>query len=476
MAAMRAMALTLRGIAVGFVALALGACVENKPYRLADIDKARHYSEQSPSQEDSEAADGRRYHLSFVEFDEKGDFWDRRQLGRAGEAINKHHSQPILLVIFIHGWHHNANNRTPPGDVEAFRCLLSQLAVSGTMANVRVHGVYLGWRGRLLQGHADYVTFWGRKAAAARVAGTPVTETIFELIRQARKYHPNGARCVLVGHSFGALVLEKAMAQAMTGALLSQDTGREKRSFDAPADLVLLVNSAADSLYAKQMRDMLERIQPRGDVDPHHPLMISITSESDSATGLWFRIGSFFPNLFAHRQYHWGGRFDRASDEVDQNEYLTSTPGHNARLFSHRIAQIEPPPDAPSPETMRARARATTTCGLEENAAFEQNLQHPRDDFTFATQSSADATAFDWWQLVEDGRDPVTPYWIMHVPDKIIHGHGPIFTPAGRALMAALFRIANPPGATAPRQIRLSQSAPASAPALESQSPPVSGR
>jgi hypothetical protein len=30
--------------------------------------------------------------------------------------------------------------------------------------------------------------------------------------------------------------------------------------------------------------------------------------------------------------------------------------------------------------------------------------------------------------------------------------------------MAALFRIANPPGATAPRQIRLSETAPISAP------------
>ena len=453
---MRAAAFSLRGVAAATAVLSLCACVENKPYRLRKIDDT-HYSDQLPSQEDSDAGDGRQYHLSFVEFDEKGDFWDRRQLGRAGQAIGKHRSQPILLVIFIHGWHHNANDRTPPGDVETFRCLLSQLAVSGTMENVRVHGVYLGWRGRLLQGYADYLTFWGRKGAAARVAGTPVTETIFELIRQARKYHAAGSRCVLVGHSLGALVLEKAMAQAMTGAILSQDTRSAEKTFNAPADLVLLVNSAAESLYAKQMRDMFERIEPRGDVDPHHPLMISITSESDTATGFWFRVGTFFPNLFAHRPYHWGRRYDQASDEVDQNEYLTTAPGHNQRLFSHRIDPIAPPPGAPSPALMVARAKPTSACPLEENAAFEQNLQHPRSDLAFATQASPDATQFDWWQLVEDGRDPTTPYWIMHVPDKIIHGHGPIFTPAGRALMAALFRTANPVGAAAPRQLQLAE-------------------
>jgi hypothetical protein len=457
---MRATALNLPAIAAATAAFSVGACVENQPYRLAKIDDA-HYSEQLPYEEDSEAGEGRRYHLSFVEFDEKGDFWDRRQLGRAAEAIAKHPHRAMLLVIFIHGWHHNANNRTPPGDVETFRCLLSQLAVSEATENVRVHGVYLGWRGRLLDGNLDYLTFWGRKAAATRVAGTPVTETIFELIRQARTCHAGAARCVLVGHSFGALVLEKAMAQAMTGAILSQAASHR---FAAPADLVLLVNSAAESLYAKEMRDMFERIEPRGDVDPHHPLMISITSESDSATGFWFRVGTSFPNVFAHRQYHWGHRYDHASDEVDQNEYLTTTAGHNARLFSHRIAHIAPPPDAPSPELMRMRAKRTSTCSLAENAAFEQNLRYPRPDFAFATPALADEKKFDWWQLVEEGRDPTTPYWIIQVPDKIIHGHGPIFTPAGRALMAALFRIASPPGTTAPRQIRLSDNKASSAP------------
>jgi hypothetical protein len=42
------------------------------------------------------------------------------------------------------------------------------------------------------------------------------------------------------------------------------------------------------------------------------------------------------------------------------------------------------------------------------------------------------------------------------VPDEIIHEHSPIFTPAGRAMMAALFRISNPKDAEGPRQMRLS--------------------
>ena len=434
------------------VAAAVAGCVGDRPYRLKGI-ADKFYPDQSPSSEKTAVSADRSYQLSFVEFDDHGDFWDRRQLGRAGEAIGKHKGKPLLLVMYIHGWHNNTDDRDPSRDVQTFSCLLSQLALSDSTGGVEVHGIYLGWRGRLVNGQLDYFTFWNRKAAAARIAGTPMTETIFELIRQARKYHPGKAKCVLVGHSFGALVLEKAMAQAMTGNILAQDAQSRGAQFNAPADLVLLVNSAAESIYAKEMRDMFERIQNRGDVNANQPLMISITSESDSATSSWFRIGTFFPNMFAHRQYHWGTRFDRASDEVDQNDYLTTTPGHNTRLFSHEVVATSAPADAPSPEKIARGEKPTNLCS-ESNPAFEENLSHPRGP-VFATGEAADPYHFQWWKLEKFGPDATTPYWIMHVPRRIIDGHGPIFTPQGRAMMAALFRITNPPHQEGPRQMQL---------------------
>jgi hypothetical protein len=434
------------------IAAAVAGCVANKPYRLKGI-ADEFYPNQLPPFEKTMVSADRSYRLSFVEFDERGDFWDRRQLGRAAKAIAEHRTKRLLLVIYIHGWHHNANDRNPPGDVETFRCLLSQLTVSDSTPDVQVHGVYLGWRGRLLSGDLDYLTFWGRKAAATRVAGTPVTETIFELIRQARRYHVGRSKCVLIGHSFGALVLEKAMAQAMTGNILAQDAQTRGGQFNAPADLVLLVNSAGESLYAKEMRDMFERIEHRGDVNAEQPLMISMSSVSDTATSRWFRIGTFLPNLFAHRRYHWDTRYDHASHEVDQNDYLTTTPGHNVRLFSHQVLPTVPPADAPSPEKIAQREKQTDTCS-EGNPAFEENLSHPHG-LVFATGERSDPHNFKWWKLEKTGPDPVTPYWIMHVPDEIIHGHGPIFTPQGRAMMAALFRITNPAREEGPRQMSL---------------------
>ena len=436
-------------------------CVQNQPYRLGGIDDT-DYHNQKPCFDEVEVAKGRTYRLSFVEFDEKGDFWDRRQLGKASRRMSKT-KQPVLLVIYIHGWHHNANDRAPggknPGDVETFRCLLSELAISATIQPLQVHGVYLGWRGRLVQGPLDYLTFLGRKNAATRVAGTPVTETIFELIRQARRASRE-AKCVVIGHSFGGLVLEKAMAQALTGSVLAQDVQTGGGPLLAPADLILLVNSAAESIYAKEMSEMFDRIGHRDSVDPHRPLLIQITSKTDTATSGWFPRGTFLPNLFAHRIYHWDQRFDSLSHEVDQNEYLTTTPGHNERLWTHDIKSIAQPADAPSPQAIENMAQRLThrDCREEEesNPAFEENLQHPRG-LIFATPGTKALNTFQWWEIVPRyAGQHANPYWIVHVPGEIIPGHTPIFTPAGRALMAALFRITNK-SATGSRKLILNR-------------------
>lgn len=443
--------------------LLLAGCVANKPYRLGGIDDenlGRFYPGQEPASETVPVSDERRYRISFVEFDDKGDFWDRRQLAKAARFIG-HSDKPVLLVTYIHGWHHNAKDRPPggknPGDVQTFRCLLSELSVSESTKDFEVHGVYLGWRGRLVEGPLDYLTFLDRKGAATRIAGTPVTETIFELIRQARKNAES--KCVVIGHSFGALLLEKAMAQAMTGRIIAKPLPGGRERFTAPADLILLVNSAAESLYAKEMSDMFARIGYRDDDDRNRPLIVSMTSVGDTATSGWFPFGTFFPNLFAHRKYHWGNRHDSASDETDQNLYLTRTPGHNKKLFTHWVDdKTEPPPTALSESAVARMAinieKGDCAAKVERNPGFEQNLQHPADDLVFATSQKDNPNQLNWWKIHPFSPGRRTPYWIMQVPKAIIPNHTPIFTPEGRAMMAALFRIANPTDRPGLRQFR----------------------
>jgi hypothetical protein len=301
----------------------------------------------------------------------------------------------------------------------------------------------------LVQGPLDYLSFLGRKAAATRIAGTPVTETIFELIRQARRNSPGHAKTVVIGHSFGALVLEKAMAQAVAGSILSHDAVTNGGTFNAPADLILLVNSAAESIYAKELSDMFDRIGHRSHVNAKRPLLVSITSETDSGTKGWFPFGTFLPNLFAHRPYRWDKKYNDFSAGVDQNEYLTTTPGHEERLFTHRIVPVG---DLPSRKAARPDLRDPATC-IADNNAFEENLMHPRG-LTFATTNPAAPDQFEWWRFEPLPDRKQRPYWIMHVPKAIIHEHTPIFTAEGRAMMAALFSITN--SEEGPRQMSIS--------------------
>jgi hypothetical protein len=79
------------------------------------------------------------------------------------------------------------------------------------------------------------------------------------------------------------LVLEKAMAQAVAGSVLAQDAQSHGGPFNAPADLVLLVNSASESIYAKELDDMFLAVGNRGHIRPDQPLFVSITSETDAA-------------------------------------------------------------------------------------------------------------------------------------------------------------------------------------------------
>lgn len=197
---------------------------------------------------------------------------------------------------------------------------------------------------------------------------------------------------------------------------------------------------------------MFRGIGRRGHIQPNRPLFVSITSRTDTATSGWFPLGTFFPNLFARRHYNWEKKRGPSSDDVNQHEYLTTTPGHNKRLFTHRIVPVGEGNHTSS--SVPFDIRQPGTCVLP-NPAFEENLRHPQG-MQFVTSRRDAPDQLDSWQIEpEPGQEP-TPYWVLQVPREIIHGHAPIFTPEGRAMMAALFRITNPKDQPGPRKMQLS--------------------
>ncbi len=375
------------------------------------------------------------YRLAFIEFDEQGDFWDRDELHRTVQAI-RDTGRPVLLVTYIHGWQNNSNARDAD-DVEQFRSLLALLTGDPTVqqSGLQVFGVYLGWRGRVVHKVNPVIdamswlgkeaSFYSRKNAATRISSsTPITEAIFTLIRTARRDTPGISRCVVIGHSFGALVLEKALAQALVGTLLYEEPfvpgvpkSTSNRVFK-PADLILLVNSAAESIYSKEMIDMYrDTTPPQG---PPHVIMIS--SDADKATGWAFPIGtklSNTPKLWsgAFREYHESKR------DTSQFRYFTSTSGHNNSLQSHRLVLLR---------------EGKTDLGADP---FDINLRNKAGAYENVTFYTGSRSNWKQWLIQRHGLNQ-TDYWVLHVPKDIIPGHSPIFKGASRDLMAALFRVA----------------------------------
>lgn len=301
------MSKTCRHFTLGACALLMGGafagCEELKPHR-TEWDAVQSYP--PPATCDIVSETGRvaercknriwehseEYDLLFTEFTDEGLVYpDQKNEGRgAGYQIN--HTMDALkriaksqgtkggisLIVFVHGWHHNASSED--GNVEAFRGLLRSAAhvEKARDSDYRVVGVYVGWRGETIRPSAlNWATFWGRKAAATRVAqGSP--RELFNRLRNFRCSENkrrgsdeggtnSSADCplpadvarqrpkvstVLVGHSFGAWILYNALAGSLAESLQQvKDREREGEGGGSVnlryADLVVLLNPAFEA-------------------------------------------------------------------------------------------------------------------------------------------------------------------------------------------------------------------------------------
>jgi len=131
-------------------------------------------------------------------------------------------------------------------------------------------------------------------------------------------------KVVLVGHSFGGLILYNAISasliETMTRAFDSNDDDR--RPYWRFADLAVLINPAFEATrYAP-----LQRIAANADYSRYEPpLLVTVTSTTDSATGFWFKLGRSINTAFeSHAD----------NDETAANR---ETVGHHALYLTHRL-------------------------------------------------------------------------------------------------------------------------------------------
>jgi hypothetical protein len=322
---------------------------------------------------------------------------------------------------------------------------------------------------------AQNFTYWNREATAARVGNTSMTEALIEIADTARsqpacmadkdgKLPPCGhnpvcaaasqrllpgqdasnslcqPKVVYVGHSFGALVMERALSQATITRMENEynvehtlKKGELTVEVRPLVDLVIYVNSAAAAIESKQMMDYLAYshyiYRPYG---YDEPVFLSVTSEADIATGVLLKVGHAVPLL--GYKYNGSMRGNSPSATIDekgttssyarvcfdpmqskvkssirtdlsQSDYFMTTTAHKEQLWSHAVtaAPLAPgsPSTGPDPSCQRGAGDPYMSCNIGQKHYTVTTVQ---------------------------GRCNGTPYWVLQVDKDIIPDHGTIFT------------------------------------------------
>jgi hypothetical protein len=183
-----------------------------------------------------------------------------------------------------------------------------------------------------------------------------------------------------------------------------------------PADLILMVNPASDSILTRQMIAALASRH----TEKSRPFLVSLTSTADAATGTAFPVST---SLAATTKVFNEVPVPGTEQRESERRFYTATPGHNEFLINHETVKMD--------KTIQAH-------GVK---ALPTNLSHNLTGEIFATDGPNET--LELWHIERTGNVDV-PYWDVKVDPTIIKNHGDIWNPKAQAMMAAIFRMTNP--------------------------------
>jgi pimeloyl-ACP methyl ester carboxylesterase len=298
---------------------------------------------------------GAPYELAIVEFDDQGRCYDRGQMGGVAQRLealapdNSQTGEDVILVVFVHGWQHDA--RSDDDNLTAFRTLLSETVKYETAATAPgakprpVLGVFVGWRGLSDYGLGSAVadaTFWGRQAAGQRVAVGSVRELFGRLRHYRNRQRKRGGNplLVIVGHSFGGMIVFSALAQSLIQAA-SAPVGMLTPEF---ADLVLLVNPAIEGARYIPIYDLVTTEAFKARTTKQLPVFICAQANNDQPVGLVFPLGNA------------GHAIDEATIGDLEKQCVTHALGFVPDFRTHKLAgpTVDEPFVLDPPGTMQA--------------------------------------------------------------------------------------------------------------------------
>jgi len=386
------------------------------------------------------------YDLLTVEFDDQGWVQGSSDLGRPAKSdyldqffgqleqiYRANQKNGLSLVLFIHGWHHNADARDK--NVTEFRLLLRDLAIfeggrqlserNAEGSGPRAVGIYVGWRGESITVPiVNTVTFWERKNTAERVAQGSVRELFARLDffrDRARADGKRNVRLLTIGHSFGGLVTFEALSSDFLRAAVRSGGGYVSRV----GDVVVIVNPAVEGARYEPLMVAGQRLS--GLKDNQLPVVILATSTADSATGFFFPLARNVSTLLE-------------STPGPEGDSIVKAVGHNERYITHKLSLCENEDKdcaaaCPAPRTkVRQSVKAMSgtdqddySSKLRQDMAAEVALMRVIGDKGFKGKQylcnglRLEPTAI---QVPEQN-----PFWVVSTTGDIMSGHNDIFNP-----------------------------------------------
>lgn len=372
------------------------------------------------------------FDFHVIQSDDEGSFWDRDAAQRVLDRVQQlSATKNTLVVLFIHGWHHNGESSDP--NLVDFRLALDELNTELTnegrnklreratgARDFRIVGIYVGWRGKSLPMPLDYLTFWGRKPTAERVGNGDTSEFIERLQRIYLRANASGREgsqkpftgLITIGHSFGGQVLWKSLARQLEFPLAerapymsnSLDPAAKNQAtvqvpIDSLGDLNILVNPALEA-YQFARVDALHR--QLGYPSTQTPQVVVFSADNDTARSIWFPLARgvtwpFRPTLRPDNDGYQGALYGRALGEVETQ-------------LTHELVRSPGIPDSLS----------------EASYASQETLL--KYDFTGPTYfGGIGLLPKQQGGHKEPGRIPYSPLLVVQSRDKIIDGHNGIF-------------------------------------------------
>jgi hypothetical protein len=263
-----------------------------------------------------------------MQIDDYGQFWDPGVSDRALDEIRAAASRTnTIVLLYIHGWHHNAHARDR--DLASFADSVakireklddrgggiyrrSRVSLTGD-GEVEIFGIYVGWRGKSLPMPLDYLTFWDRKIAAERVGQGDLKEFLVRLnaLYQQRLAARGDTKTpfmgmISFGHSFGGQVLfqsvageiERELVDATANAGMRNGKFRLNRTIEGFGTMTVLVNPALEASQYEKISTLGRKI----DFDSRQtPVLLVISSATDVARQVLFPLGRRVSGIFRAR-------------------------------------------------------------------------------------------------------------------------------------------------------------------------------